>query len=327
MTYVATEDRSWIAVVDAGAVGSVRRAATGLAETVQLPAGKIADLAIVASELAGNLYRHATDGVALVRITRRGGVAGVEIVALDRGPGMADIMTSAQDGHSTSGTLGIGLGAVTRQANEFEAYSRLGPGTVIVATIWPDVTPDAVLAGHLVAGISRPMAGEQVTGDGYSVRESGDLLQVMLCDGLGHGPLAATAAQAAISAFHEAPPGGPGAMVEHIHRALNHTRGAVVTVANLDPQRGVVRFSGLGNVSGCVVDGSKRRMMSAQPGFAGHQRPKVRELEIAYPAGSVLVVAFRRSHRPLDVGRLSRLGSAFARAHRGDAAARRRGAS
>ena len=38
--------------------------------------------------------------------------------------------TSARDGHSTAGTLGIGLGAIARLADEFDVYSRAGSGTV-----------------------------------------------------------------------------------------------------------------------------------------------------------------------------------------------------
>jgi serine phosphatase RsbU (regulator of sigma subunit) len=135
------------------------------------------------------------------------------------------------------------------------------------------------------------MTGEEVSGDGFAVRPLGEhRVQVMVCDGLGHGPLAAVAAQAAEAAFWPMPDVGPREVVEHVHRALGHTRGAVIMVAELDAAAHRVRFAGLGNITGAVVDGTQKRMMASQPGIAGHQRPSVREIELPYPASSLLVM-------------------------------------
>src|SRR6201999_2257466 len=107
------------------------------------------------------------------------------LVAIDLGPGMADLTVSARDGHSTAGTLGIGLGAIARQATELDAFSLPGRGTVLTASVWERrAAPDAA-AGSPVwpAGLTRPMAGESVSGDGYAVRERDGRLQAVLCDG------------------------------------------------------------------------------------------------------------------------------------------------
>lgn len=280
---------SWLSAQDPGAAGALRRAATRIGESLGLPDSRIADLAIVASELGSNLYKHANDGAALVRAVRQDGEAGVEIVAIDRGPGMSDLASSSRDGHSTAGTLGIGLGAVARQSSTFDGYSWPGLGTVISAAVWAGAAPAPT--GFAAGGIGRPMAGEAVSGDGFAVRSFGDgRTQVMVCDGLGHGPLAAVAAQAAEAAFWAVPGGGPRDVVEHLHRALAHTRGAVVMVAELDPATDRVRFAGLGNITGVVVDGTQKRMMSSQPGIAGHQRPVARELELPCPASALVVM-------------------------------------
>jgi len=280
-------DQVWLQVNDAGAVGAVRRSATSLGTAVGLPEQRVADLAIVATELASNLYKHADDGAMLVQVVRHADQAGVELVATDKGPGLADLRRSGEDGHSTAGTLGIGLGAITRLSSTYDGYSRPERGTVLAASMWPGPAP-ALLPAR---GISRPMSGEDVTGDGYGIRTIGsDRLQLMLCDGLGHGPLAALAARAAEAAFRDAPEAGPKILIEHIHRALHHTRGAVVTVVEVDPAAATVRFAGLGNISGSVVDGDSRRMMSVQPGIAGHQRPQVRELELPCPPGALIIL-------------------------------------
>ena len=97
---------------------------------------RVAELAIVAAELTSNLVKHAQEGVLLLRPARTGDVAGVELIAIDSGPGMADLTVSSRDGHSTTGTLGIGLGAIARQASWYDAWSRPGRGTVLAVQVW-----------------------------------------------------------------------------------------------------------------------------------------------------------------------------------------------
>ncbi|GIF77280.1 SpoIIE family protein phosphatase [Asanoa siamensis] len=274
----------WFRLEEAGAVSAVRRAAQEIGAEVGLDEGKVGGLAIVATELASNLVKHADEGRLLVRPVRSGEAAGVELVAIDAGPGMSDLTRSARDGHSTAGTLGIGLGAIARQAGWLDMSSVEGRGTVAVAQVWPGPAPEPFAA----SAVSRAMSGEEVCGDGYVVRTVGDRLQVLVSDGLGHGPLAAAATRAVVQAFHAAPPGPPAAVVEHLHRSVRHTRGAAVAVAQLDD--GEIRYAGLGNISGFLVDDTTRRGLVSLPGITGHQRRAVREY--GYPAapGALLIM-------------------------------------
>jgi hypothetical protein len=241
--------------------------------------------------MGSNLYKHTTDGIALIQVVRRAGAGGVEIVAIDHGPGMADLTASVEDGRSTAGTLGIGLGAIVRQATEYDAYSRPGLGTVMAAAVWAGGVVPPEPAGLRVRGITRAMTGQDVSGDGFDYRTTGEgHHQLMLCDGLGHGPLAASAARAAEAGFRTAPEKGPKPVLEHIHRMLGHTRGAVVTVVDIDPGRDQLRYAGVGNIAGAMVNGSQRRGLSPQPGIAGHARPNVREVELPCPPGATVVL-------------------------------------
>jgi anti-sigma regulatory factor (Ser/Thr protein kinase) len=283
-TLSTSEDRLWLAVPEVSAAGAARRAAAALAVEAGLSPDAQADLSIVASELATNLARHALDGALLLRLRRAGDVAGVELVSVDRGPGMADLAESTRDGHSTAGTLGIGLGAIARQAHEFDAYSLPGTGTVLAATVWSHPRVPA----SWVAGVSRPIEGQAVCGDGYAAREVAGRRQVLLCDGLGHGPLASLAAQAVVAEFAAAPPLGPSALLDHLHRAIRHTRGAVAGVADLDGDR--VRFAGIGNVGASIVGGDRRRALVSLPGILGQQRREVREFEQPATDGALLVL-------------------------------------
>ncbi|OJF15307.1 ATP-binding SpoIIE family protein phosphatase [Couchioplanes caeruleus] len=275
----------WFRVEAAGTAAAVRRTAERLAAELGIPERRIADLSIVVAEAAGNLVKHADEGVLLVRPTRANGNAGVEIVVIDRGPGMADVSHALDDGHSTVGTLGIGLGAIVRQASWCDMHSVPGKGTVLVAQVWPEKAPEPAWA----AGLTRPLTGEPVSGDACAAREVDGRRQVMVCDGLGHGRLAHAAAQEAVRVFHGAPAAAPAALLDTLHRTLGHTRGAAVAIAEIDPLRQVVRYAGLGNIAGTVLTpDAPRRGMVSLPGIAGHQRRQIREYD--YPLAPEAVV-------------------------------------
>ncbi|WNM42953.1 SpoIIE family protein phosphatase [Micromonospora halotolerans] len=284
---VVTDHGLWFRIESGDTASSVRRAAERLGRQLELGEQRVADLAIVAAEITSNLAKHAQQGTLLLRPVRRVGRAGVELVAIDSGPGMADLALSSADGHSTTGTLGIGLGAIVRQASRFDGYSLPGRGTVLAVQVWDGPAPEPDWAGALV----RPITGEQVSGDGYAVRVVDGRRQVLVCDGLGHGPLAAAATGAAVAAFRAAPAGSPGTVVQHLHRAIGHTRGAALAVAEPDLVSGLLRYAGLGNIAAMIVAvGERRRGLVSLPGIAGHQRPSVREYDYPFPAGATLVM-------------------------------------
>jgi anti-sigma regulatory factor (Ser/Thr protein kinase) len=277
---------AWFRVEAAASASAVRRAAERLATSLAMSERRLADLSILVAEAAGNLVKHAEQGVMLVRTVRNEDDAGVEVIAVDSGPGMADIVRSAGDGHSTAGTLGIGLGAILRQATWSDLYSVPGKGTVLAAQVWPATAP----APGWASGLIRPLAGESVSGDGYAVRIADGRRQTLVVDGLGHGPLAATAAQVAVRTFDSAPAGPPATLVESLHRALGRTRGAAVAVAEFDQDANVIRYAGLGNIAGSILDAGARRGLVSLPGIAGHQRRQIRQYDYPFPPGSVLLM-------------------------------------
>jgi anti-sigma regulatory factor (Ser/Thr protein kinase) len=277
----------WFRVEASATASAARRAAERLAEELGLTSSRTADLSIVTAEAAGNLVKHADRGLLLVRAVRTEQQAGVEIIAIDHGPGMGDLALAVGDGHSTAGTLGIGLGAIVRQASWSDLHSTPGKGTVLAAQVWPAEPPAPAWAD----GITRPLSGESASGDAYAIREVTGRRQVLMCDGLGHGELAAAAAREAVRAFTDAPANPPAAVVELLHRRLNHTRGAALAVAELDAAAGLVRYAGLGNITGTVLHPDRaRRGMISLPGIAGHQRRQIREYEYPIAPGGVVLM-------------------------------------
>src|SRR3954469_7596574 len=118
-------------MADASRVGEARRHCAQLAAECGLDEVVAGQLAIIVNELGNNLVRHATGGRLLVsgRPERRE----VEVISVDKGPGIADIQRCLGDGYSTAGTPGTGLGAVRRLAREFDIHSAVPQGTIIVA--------------------------------------------------------------------------------------------------------------------------------------------------------------------------------------------------
>ena len=159
---------------------------------------------------------------------------GIELVTIDAGPGLRDSGAALRDGHSTSGTLGIGLGAISRLADFCDLYSVPGHGTALVARFWPAPRDYAVRQ----AGLVRPIAGETECGDVFGAAETEAGVTGVLCDGLGHGPLAATAATQGVAAVLEDPAAEPAALVERAHRRIAGTRGGAI---------GVVQVAGAGH--------------------------------------------------------------------------------
>ena len=279
------------AVLDASQVGGARRAAVALAERLGFDETAAGRVAIVATELAGNLARHAVDGTLLVRAVD-GGTTGVELVAVDRGPGLADVARSLTDGVSTGATPGTGLGAARRQSDEFDIHSAPGEGTVLLARLWRSrQRPDAVLD---IGVVCLAVAPEAEPGDGWAVAPGPARSALLVVDGLGHGPSAAAAAQAAVEAFRRAPNRTPIELVEALHPALRRTRGAAAAVLELDREQRVVRYAGVGNIAASITSAGESGLVSrslvSMPGTLGHSVRKFHDFEYPWPSGATVVM-------------------------------------
>ncbi|WP_439678535.1 ATP-binding protein [Embleya sp. MST-111070] len=279
---------SWFRHGDPSMPAAARRAATALAHRLGFDAVRSEEIGIVVLEAATNLHRHADDGTILLRSVYSGARVAIEVVAVDSGPGISDIAWASTDGNSSRGTLGIGLGGILRLADDADLFSLPGRGVTLALRFRSRAASDA--AWDEVAGLTRPISGETVCGDAYAVRVDEGTTTVMLCDGLGHGPMAARASDVAVQAFEAAPPGRPDAYADHLHRAMSGTRGGALSVAQLDAAGGVVRFCGIGNVSGTILSDGPRRGMVSLPGIAGQHARTRRVFEYDLPAGAMVVL-------------------------------------
>jgi anti-sigma regulatory factor (Ser/Thr protein kinase) len=282
----------WIRVTDPSAATGCRNSALGLAARLQFPPARADDLALAVTEAATNLAKHAREGLMMLRgRAGPGGDAGaggvIELVTLDAGPGIADVDAALRDGTSTAGTLGIGLGAIRRLADFSDLYAPPGHGTVLTARFLAR-RPAAPPGRPRWAGLVRAIIGEAEAGDSYVAWRDGDAVTALLCDGLGHGPLAAAAARAAVAAAREAPGEPPAALLRRAHERMSRTRGGALAIVRATA--GAASFAGLGNIAGWIMSGDGRQGMISVPGIAGHQAHRMRQYEYEVPPGAVVVL-------------------------------------
>jgi len=275
-------------VTEASQVGDARRAAAVLAEGLGLPEAEVGKLALVVTEAASNLAKHARDGLLLLRPLE--GPPGVEVLALDRGPGMSDVGRCLRDGYSTAGSPGTGLGAIARLTALLEIHSTPA-GTALLGQLRagpaPPVRPSARLE---VGAVSVPYPGETVCGDGWAVEQSAGRDLVLVVDGLGHGSEAAAAAREAVRVFRKKAGLPPAELVRALHTALRSTRGAAAAVADLDLAGQTLRYAGVGNIAGVVLAGGTSHSLVSHNGTLGHALYKAQKFTYAFPNGATLVM-------------------------------------
>ncbi len=284
------------AVEDPNQVAPVRRAALDLTRKIGFSEERAGQVALVVTELATNLAKHATRGEMLLRALQRTGGAvspdGIEILAIDRGPGMPDLARARQDGFSTAGTLGHGLGSIERQSDFFQIYSQPS-GTIAVAQLWSEQRPTAARQSQYeIGGVLVSHPNESICGDAWGWTMRDDRFAIMVADGLGHGLSAHEAADAAIEVFYRTHEQSPSRVISDVHRALRSTRGAAVATVAVDTGRGVVIFCGVGNIGGVMFSGNgSRHGMVSQNGTAGHVASRIHEF--SYPLGAkAMIVLF-----------------------------------
>lgn len=280
-----------LAIDDLSQVGDARRVAVRLATEHGFDEVVTGRVAIVVTELATNLVRHASRGVLLVAPTETAGRRHLEVISWDHGPGMHDVNACLRDGYSSGGTAGNGLGAVRRLSREFSMFSRPPEGTVVavrVSALQHD-SPSAPAAFD-VAGVGICAPGEVVSGDGWAFVAQGNRAQIMVVDGLGHGPGAAEAARAALNRFADGVSEDPAEALMMIHEAVRGTRGAAVAVATLDAAQCTLVFAGVGNVVGRIISGVEDRTLLSQHGTAGLQIRRPQVMHYPWPEHSICVL-------------------------------------
>lgn len=275
-------------ISDASAVGDARREAALLCEQLDFDTTDAGKVGIIVTEAAKNLIKHAREGAIIIRRLTDEACAGIEVLAIDRGPGMADVAKCMVDGYSTAGSPGTGLGALSRLSTVFDIYSEPGKGTVLLSRIWRQGKQRRSPLEVGVVCVSA-IPGDEC-GDAWSLRFMPERCRILLVDGLGHGLLAAQAADEAVRVFIERNSLGGVDMIQYMHGVLRSTRGASLAIADIETRSGVLRYYGVGNISATLYQNGSSRSLVSHNGTVGHELHVVREFAYPWSATALLVM-------------------------------------
>lgn len=266
---------------DDSKIGEARRAAQTLAH-FDFDAEIGGRVAIAATELANNLMRHAGGGELLLQLLGSEDAPMLELLAIDRGPGMGSVERCMSDGYSTGGTTGTGLGAVRRLASEFDIHSAPGEGTIVMARF-------GASQPLRYGAVSVPLHGEIECGDAWRVIDGPDATALIVVDGLGHGSFAAEAARAGIGAFMVEPLAPPQDIMLRATNAMSSTRGGAAACARI-AHDGTMSYAGIGNIAGNLVSAERSQGLASHNGTLGLPLRRLQQLEYQRVPGSLLIM-------------------------------------
>lgn len=276
-----------ITLTDLSSVGEARRAGLRLAANLGMDELKSGKLAVLITESARNAVIHGGGGQAVISALSDGPSGKtIDLMVLDKGPGIKDVARAFQDGYSTSTTPGTGLGAIRRMADAFDLFS--GPqGTALLVRVNEKPLADTTLD---VAGLAVPLAGEIACGDRIAWIQARDRTIVIAVDGLGHGLEAARASDEAVRIFEEHHTETPARLLARIHDALKKTRGAAAAIAEIRPLSGTLDYAGIGNISGVIASRNGTRSLISHNGTLGHIMTRIQEFKVEWPSDGTLIM-------------------------------------
>lgn len=263
-------DVETIAILDDASISLAREHVRQLGGDVGFSRDATESVAIAATELVRNQLVHARGGRFAVRSIERGGVHGLELVASDRGPGLADPRRALEGTISTGGGLGSGIASVHRLMDELDFDIRLGEGTCV----WARKFAGPVPYRSEIAILGRPCEGETESGDDAAFVRQADALTIGVVDGLGHGILARDVAAPTVALLRDRAELDPAAILHAVDDLLQHTRGAVMAVAHIDLRLRQIEHAAIGDVRTSTYQPREARRFSSTAGIlgAGDQR-------------------------------------------------------
>lgn len=236
---------------------------------------QIAEIDLIVSELCSNLIKHGGGGEILVRLMQRDRNSDLlEVICIDNGKGFDDAAKMMRDGFSTTQTLGHGLGSIYRLSDNFQLLSRVDWGTLLYCCKHSSRPGDSTKRKVDIKAVCVPKQAETVCGDGYEVKVKGSLTQILMGDGLGHGPMAHEAMEGACSIFRETDIDDPSEMIRKLHQELRKSRGLVCSLAYLDHRKNEWTICGVGNIMSRIYTGITYKNYMGYNGVVGMNIPK-----------------------------------------------------
>ncbi|EGW23326.1 SpoIIE family protein phosphatase [Methylobacter tundripaludum] len=116
---------------------------------------------------------------------------------------------------------------------------------------------------------TRPLAGETVCGDSCGWWRSGERIVLAVADGLGHGPEAAYASEAALACIANNLSRTCEDLFADCDACLQDTRGVALAVAIIEPATGLMTVCTVGNIRVLLLCDSKDSRLDGGRGIVG----------------------------------------------------------
>jgi anti-sigma regulatory factor (Ser/Thr protein kinase) len=277
-----------IPLQDRSQIAEARRIINDIAIHLGFEEKEISKIAIVGTELATNLLRHARNGEILVHVIHyQQSPKGLDLIALDQGPGIRNLPEAMTDGFSTYGGTGTGLGAISRLSLEFDVYSQPNQGSAILARF---LIQNQSAVVNTFGVINLPKQEEKISGDDWSFSFNSPKKSFLVVDGLGHGLLAAEAAKRAVEVFQMNADQNPAEILGSIHDGLRSTRGAAAAITEIDLNKRIVTYAGIGNINSAIITSNSCRRLVSHNGTLGHEVHRMNEFVYEFPEGAALLM-------------------------------------
>ena len=301
-----------IAIDEVTAVGDARRRISRRAEAAGFTPEEVSRISLVVAELGTNLVKHAAqaEGMLIAQFFP-GGDPSIQILSIDHGAGICEVGQALRDGVSSTDTGGTGLGAIRRASDRFDLYAHPIPenpsgrgrgsksegarsGCVVLSEIFHSGARSRGLTRAetpwIAGGIVINCPGEEVSGDGWGYAAEMGRINLYVCDGLGHGPSAATVVDAVAGAFPFVRAKSPGEMLAKFHEGLRSTRGGALFALRSDATEGKVACSGIGNIAATIYEGLVGTHLVSMNGIVGSGAFRSREFAYALGPRAVLIL-------------------------------------
>lgn len=220
----------------------------------------------------------------------------LDLFALDRGPGVSNLPAAMEDGFSSSGSLGKGLGAIRRLTHACEFYTLprgIEPespwhGFAVWARFFLDERPSA--STYEFGSYLRAYQDGVYNGDCIRLRLHNGTVQWLHMDGLGHGAEAAEVVEDKGDLL-DADDAAPQGIIDALSHRLRGTRGAVAMAVALDAASGSGAICGVGDMAAFLICNGQKRVISFSPGILGHSHRSLESTILPFPRQALLLTA------------------------------------
>lgn len=244
----------------------------------------VAEVEIVISELGTNIVRHAVlPGQMIFGPVKDGRVRGIEIIARDKGPGVKEKRTIPG---AKKESLGIGLSGVRRLTDEFNLQTK-DSGTVIRIRKW---IPADVRSKVRCSVLSKPKAGERVSGDAFFFKNLPYYTVFSVIDALGHGFHAHRVVKQVMPILENSYQDDPLIIIRRCHQELTGTRGAAIALCKIDFRTGTLHHISVGNVETRLYGTPDPVRPACMDGTLGMTIDRARVEDYPYTKGSCIVM-------------------------------------